>query len=181
LTKADAAAMPGSGLMRDRGVSMRACVGDRLVIASNTLDRPVRDGRIVELRHPDGSPPYMVQWSDSPIPVLVFPGPDAHVQHAEASVEPAVEPTRRVRTWRVEVHLFETGAETTAHAVLASDAPHPLEARGRAHRRVDDVPVPEVGDEIAVGRALHRLGDVLISAAEGDLSAVYGRRVPIQG
>jgi hypothetical protein len=29
----------------------------------------------------DGAPPYVVRWSDSGRESLVFPGPDAYVQH----------------------------------------------------------------------------------------------------
>ncbi|MCU1433025.1 MAG: hypothetical protein JWP95_2130, partial [Actinotalea sp.] len=44
---------------------MKAAVGDRLVLASGVVDGVVRDGRVVELRHPDGTPPFMVEWSDT--------------------------------------------------------------------------------------------------------------------
>ncbi|MGL5810892.1 MAG: DUF1918 domain-containing protein [Nocardioides sp.] len=60
---------------------MRAEVGDRLVIRSRTLGGPSRDGEIIEVRHPDGSPPYQVRWSDNGHETLVFPGPDAYVEH----------------------------------------------------------------------------------------------------
>lgn len=154
---------------------MRAAVGDRIVIASNTLNRPVRVGRVVELRHPDGSPPYLVEWSDSEQAVLLFPGSDARVEHVaseSASAEPPV--TRHVRTWKVEVQLFETGAETTAHAVLKTGEAPPLHGDGHAHRRDGEFDLPEVGDEIAVGRALHRLGDLLLGAASTDLAVAHG-------
>lgn len=60
---------------------MYAAVGDRLVIHGHTLGAPDRDGEILEVRHEDGSPPYVVRWSDSGHQALVFPGPDATVQH----------------------------------------------------------------------------------------------------
>ena len=60
---------------------MRASVGDRIVIASNRLDHPLRDGKIVECRNADGSPPYVVEWSDTGQTGFFFPGPDAHVEH----------------------------------------------------------------------------------------------------
>jgi hypothetical protein len=44
-----------------------------------TLDRPVRDGEIIEARGPDGSPPFLVRWADDGRTTLVFPGPDARV------------------------------------------------------------------------------------------------------
>jgi hypothetical protein len=63
---------------------MKARVGDRLVIRSRQVDGAVRDAEIIELRHPDGSPPYVVRWSDSGHEALVFPGDDAYVEGAEA-------------------------------------------------------------------------------------------------
>src|SRR6185369_14868971 len=64
-----------------RRAAMKASVGDRIVIASNRLDHPLRDGKIVECPHDDGSPPYVVEWSDTGQTGLFFPGPDAHVEH----------------------------------------------------------------------------------------------------
>ncbi len=62
---------------------MKASVGDHIVVASNRADRPARDGTVVEVRHGDGTPPYVVEWSDTHETALVFPGPDAHVEHGE--------------------------------------------------------------------------------------------------
>lgn len=62
---------------------MFAKVGDRLVIRGHVVDGPVRDAEILEVRHEDGSPPYLVRWSDTGHEALVFPGPDADVQHFE--------------------------------------------------------------------------------------------------
>lgn len=62
---------------------MYAAVGDRLVVRSLHVDGPVRDGEILEVKHEDGSPPYLVRWSDSGHEALVFPGPDAFVEHFE--------------------------------------------------------------------------------------------------
>jgi hypothetical protein len=59
---------------------MKASVGDRLVVRSAHVDEQVREGEIIELRHEDGSPPYVVRWSDDGHEGLVFPGPDAYVQ-----------------------------------------------------------------------------------------------------
>ena len=62
---------------------MYAAVGDRLVIHGYSLGAADRDGEILEVRHADGSPPYLVRWSDTGHQALVFPGPDAVVQHFE--------------------------------------------------------------------------------------------------
>jgi hypothetical protein len=61
---------------------MKASVGDRIVVNANHVDGPVRDGEIIELRHEDGTPPYVVRWSDTGHTAVVYPGPDAHVEHA---------------------------------------------------------------------------------------------------
>jgi hypothetical protein len=67
---------------RPAEVAMKASVGDRLVINATHVDGPVRDGEVVEVRGPNGSPPYLVRWSDGH-EALVFPGPDATVHHGE--------------------------------------------------------------------------------------------------
>lgn len=159
---------------------MKASVGDRIVIASATLDGPVRDGRIVEVRHADGSPPYVVEWSDNGQQGLVFPGPDAHVVPPELEPEPPTPagPERR-RSWQVTIDLVEVDKETRAHAVLVGG--EPLDAEGSAHRRPGEADVPEIGDEIAVARALRRLSDLLLGAADVDLAAADVRRQTIPG
>ena len=59
---------------------MEAHVGDRLVVKGHYVNEPVRDGEILEVHGPDGEPPYLVRWDDGHVS-LVFPGPDAHVEH----------------------------------------------------------------------------------------------------
>jgi len=60
---------------------MFAAPGDRLIVHSKHVGGPVRDGEILEVRHADGTPPYLVRWSDTGHEALCFPGPDAEVQH----------------------------------------------------------------------------------------------------
>ncbi|MEV8438704.1 DUF1918 domain-containing protein [Actinosynnema sp. NPDC051121] len=62
---------------------MKARVGDWVVVEGVTLGVPTRRGQVVEVHHPDGSPPYLVHWVDNGKTTLVFPGPDAHVVTAE--------------------------------------------------------------------------------------------------
>ncbi len=62
-------------------MTMHAHLGDRLVVESPVTGVTRRDGEIVGLHHDDGTPPYDVRWSDTGEVSLVFPGPDAHVQH----------------------------------------------------------------------------------------------------
>lgn len=154
---------------------MKASVGDRIVVIPSREGQRPRDGRIMEVRNADGSPPYLVQWSDNDHQGLCYPGGDAHIQHF-GPPEPAGDPGRR-RTWQVEVNLFEVGAETTARAVLVGDPR--VEAVGNARRNSDDPEVPVVGDEIAVARALRRLADRLLGAAARDISAREGHTVKV--
>jgi hypothetical protein len=161
---------------------MKAEVGDRLVVVPSRMDKPTRDGRILEVRSDDGSPPYLVEWSDSGHQALVFPGPDARVQHYGEEPVPArgsVPAEPLVRTWRIDLQLFELDGETDARAVLVSDVP-PLEAAGKAQRNDGDSDVPWIGDEIAAARALHRLADRMLAAAAGQIALHEGHPVDIR-
>lgn len=167
---------------------MRGSVGDRIVVASNRIDHAVRDGRIVEVRHEDGSPPYVVEWSDTGQRATVFPGPDARIEHLAGTPEQrageapeAEEQPRRIKTWRIEVHVVEGPEQTTAEAVLTAPAPESFEGRGRARLHPGEEPVPIIGDEVAVGRALHRLADRLLDAASEDLEQRQGAAAHPEG
>ena len=60
---------------------MYASVGDRLVIKGQHVGEAIRDGEIIGVRNADGSPPYVVRWDDTGHESLMYPGPDAVVQH----------------------------------------------------------------------------------------------------
>ena len=60
---------------------MQAQVGDRIVIQGHHVGDPKRDCEVVEVRGPNGAPPYLVRWEDSDHDTLFYPGPDAFVQH----------------------------------------------------------------------------------------------------
>jgi Domain of unknown function (DUF1876)/Domain of unknown function (DUF1918) len=162
---------------------MKATVGDRIVIASNHVDGPVRDCVVVELRHPDGTPPYVVEWSDNGQTGMMFPGPDAHVLHTADQDRPAapVHSGQLVKKWHVEIDVFEAGDNTTAHAVLRTGAPAPLGAQGEAHRNPHDSQAPAIGDEVAVARALRHLAEGLLEAASSDIAAAEGHPVRLRG
>lgn len=154
---------------------MRAAVGDRIVVVSGKVSGPVRDGEVVEVRNADGSPPYTVRWDDGH-EGLFFPGPDAVVRHETEEAPPASPAGSsewHVKTWHVDLHVFEGGDGTTsAHAVLRSGAAEPLDARGETRRNPRDSDIPEIGDEVAAARALRRLADRLLGTAEDDIRAV---------
>ena len=63
---------------------MHATVGDRIVVRATHVDDPNRDGEILEVRGPDGSPPYLVRWSDTGHEGLYFPGSDSVIHHEDA-------------------------------------------------------------------------------------------------
>lgn len=62
---------------------LRAQVGDRLVIRRHRVGEPDRDAEILEVRGPDGSPPFVVRWADDGRVGLLLPGSDAFVHHHE--------------------------------------------------------------------------------------------------
>ncbi len=62
---------------------MQAQVGDRLVIKGHYVGEPDRDAQILEVRGPDGTPPFVVQWEEDGRIGTFFPGRDAVIQHFE--------------------------------------------------------------------------------------------------
>ncbi len=59
---------------------MKAHVGDHLVLDGTHVGDRRRIGIIIELRHADGTPPYLVRWLDDGHEALVFPGSNARVE-----------------------------------------------------------------------------------------------------
>ncbi|MGD9701661.1 MAG: DUF1918 domain-containing protein [Acidimicrobiia bacterium] len=59
---------------------MRAVRGDQLVVRGHRSGQPDRRGEVMEVRGPDGSPPYFVRWDDNGHTTLYFPGSDALVE-----------------------------------------------------------------------------------------------------
>jgi hypothetical protein len=159
---------------------MKGSVGDRIVVVSSQVGGTVRDGRIVEVRGEDGGPPYLVEWSENGHRGLYFPGPDGFIQHPDDESAPPPAPAR-VKTWRVDVQLFEQGPNTSARAVLHAEAPQTLEGHGAAHRNPTDFDVPEIGDEVAAARALRQLADVLLSTAASDIGEIEHHDVSLKG
>lgn len=62
---------------------MHASVGDRLHVHGHVVGRMSRQGTITEVRGTGGEPPYRVRFDDGS-ERLVFPGPDAVVEHVGA-------------------------------------------------------------------------------------------------
>lgn len=170
---------------------MRAHVGDRIVLAAEHVDEPTRDGEVLEVRGADGGPPFVVRWADGHTG-LIYPGPGA-VLHlgvagdetaakpAPASTGPADQaPTQHLREWQVRVSLLESGDDTKATVVLVADPPDRLSAKGSSHRATDDLASRQIGDEIAVARALRHLADQLIVEAERDIEQRTGEEAHVR-
>jgi hypothetical protein len=169
---------------------MHARVGDRIVVAGATVGAPARDGEIVEVHGREGEPPYLVRWSDTGRESLFFPGPDSHIDRdgsqegasetGEASAEApdlGSQSSAEVKKWHVDLYLYEHEDSTAAHAVLHSSSPAQLDGTGAARLRPGEANVPEIGDEVAVARALRGLADRLLAAASDDMSAIQGHAV----
>jgi hypothetical protein len=62
-------------------MTMRASVGDRIVIKGHRVGEPERDAEVLEVKGDDGGPPFVVRWSDSGHVTTFFPGSDAEVHH----------------------------------------------------------------------------------------------------
>lgn len=76
-----------------------------------------------------------------------------------------------VADWPIRLSLTEEDARTVARVVITTKD-NTLSAEGVAVRNPHDADVPEIGDELAAGRALTELGRLLISAAASDVAAI---------
>ena len=166
---------------------MRAQPGDHIILAPPTVDGPLREGEIVESRGDDGQPPYVVRWSNGH-EALLYPGPGAvlrvvpagpHEEHSPAAPDARPHrapsgPTLHAREWQVRISVLGDDDDAEARVVLVADSPRHLTAHGHSHRSSADHSVPEIGDEVAVARALRRLADRLLETAAQDIEGVTG-------
>ena len=87
------------------------------------------------------------------------------------------------RRWRVDVFVDEHEDDRTTHAEarLHTNEKTDLVGRGAAHRNPDDSEIPEIGDELAVARALSDLAHKLLHAAASDIEAITHQRIGLRG
>jgi Domain of unknown function (DUF1876) len=81
------------------------------------------------------------------------------------------------KEWRLRLYLSEHDPSTEARVVLDT-GDCVLESHAEAHRNPFDTAVPEIGDELAAGRALIALGRQLLSNAAGDLTEAGAPKTP---
>ncbi|HET8660472.1 MAG TPA: DUF1876 domain-containing protein [Micromonosporaceae bacterium] len=79
---------------------------------------------------------------------------------------------RVINRWVVEVTVGEEDGRTYAEAELHDDIGNHLVGTGRAVLNPSDEDVPEIGDEIAVARALSDLGRRLLDTAAMDIESI---------
>jgi hypothetical protein len=66
---------------------MKAHIGDRIIQRGTHVDDRDRVGEVIELHHDDGTPPYVVRWSDGH-DSLVFPGTDVRIEPPASATAP---------------------------------------------------------------------------------------------
>ncbi|MCW2916243.1 MAG: hypothetical protein JWN52_4311 [Actinomycetia bacterium] len=80
------------------------------------------------------------------------------------------------KQWSVEIDISESGKDTHVRAALTTKDGMRVEGLGHARRHPRDRMVPEVGDELAAGRALIDLGSRLVQLAAADIAESTGHR-----
>jgi len=86
----------------------------------------------------------------------------------------------RTKSWTVKIDISEDEADerTQARAVLSAQGSRWHESVGVARRNPSDRAVPEIGDELAAGRALMDLADKLLGDAAEDVAQYAGTSRP---
>ena len=84
---------------------------------------------------------------------------------------------RAMKQWRADILVGENDGQTYAEVQLVTEVGDELVGVGRAQVGPDDPDVPEIGDEVAVARALRDLGDRLLTVASSDIQTVTREEV----
>ncbi|MBT2406552.1 MULTISPECIES: DUF1876 domain-containing protein [unclassified Streptomyces] len=86
----------------------------------------------------------------------------------------------RTAEWKIRLYLVEEDATTTARLELDTGTTK-LTGHGLARCAPDDTDVPEIGDELAVSRAMSDLAAQMQKAAYGDIEASMSPSHPESG
>lgn len=81
------------------------------------------------------------------------------------------------RTITLNMQVIEEGSKTTADVTVTTGSGQKLHGHGSARRHPDDPEVPQIGDEIAVARALSELSHKLLDTAAHEIGDRLHRRV----
>jgi hypothetical protein len=77
-----------------------------------------------------------------------------------------------MKQWKADIFLGEKDGHTYAEARLVTEIGDRLVGVGMADVGPHDTDVPEIGDEVAVARALRDLGTRLLDQASQDIEGV---------
>ncbi|ALV37589.1 DUF1876 domain-containing protein [Streptomyces sp. CdTB01] len=80
----------------------------------------------------------------------------------------------QAKQWTVQIFISEDGDETHARAVLTTRDTSTVTGRGVARKNPVDRSIPEIGDELAVSRALEDLAIRLHDVASDDIVQLAG-------
>lgn len=75
----------------------------------------------------------------------------------------------QTRTLTLNMQVIEAEAKTTADASMTTGSGQVVHGHGTARRHPDDSDVPQIGDEIAVARALSELAHKLLDTAAQEI------------
>ncbi|HEU5023502.1 MAG TPA: DUF1876 domain-containing protein [Spirillospora sp.] len=78
------------------------------------------------------------------------------------------------KQWSVELYISEDGTDTDVRAVLFTGGETKTTGHGHARRNPADRKIPEIGDELAVSRALADLAGRLQGLASEDIAELAG-------
>jgi hypothetical protein len=84
---------------------------------------------------------------------------------------------RSIKQWRADIMIGENEGHTRAEARLVTEVGDRLLGVGQADVSSRDIDVPEIGDEVAVARALRDLSDNLFGVAASDIEDVTHKDV----
>lgn len=89
-----------------------------------------------------------------------------------------MEPTKK---WTVDVLIAEDDVDRVTHAEVSLRGPGGAERHGTgfARRNPIDAAVPEIGDELAVARALSALAHEMLHAAVDDIQTATREKVTL--
>ncbi|MDV6014246.1 DUF1876 domain-containing protein [Haloechinothrix sp. LS1_15] len=76
------------------------------------------------------------------------------------------------KRWTVDIHIDEYEDRTRARATLRNRDETGVSGEGIALLNPSDLNVPEIGDELAVARALAELANRLLDITAGDIEAI---------
>jgi hypothetical protein len=77
-----------------------------------------------------------------------------------------------MKQWQADIMVGENDGHTYAEARLVTEIGDRLVGIGQADVSPHDANVPEIGDEVAVARALRDLADRLLAVASSDIEGV---------